>query len=71
MSFHLISACGYGFVAMINLYRAYTGTIPGSFVTLNSSGGTMSATQRWKNAAFGICFLALGIGYLSLAMQHT
>lgn len=71
-SFYLIFGCGYSLIAMVKLYRAYTGTLPGFLVTLSSSGGTLSKTQRWMNALLGICFLMLGISYALLAaMRHA
>jgi len=72
-SFYLIFACGYTLIAVIKLHRAYAGTMPGSLVTLSNSGtATLSKKQRWVNAVFGICFLALAVSYLFIAsVRHT
>lgn len=72
-SFYLIFACVYAFIAAVKLYRACAGTMPAGLVTLSNSGAaTLSRKQRWVNAVFGICFLALAIGYLFIAsVRHT
>jgi hypothetical protein len=71
--FYLTFACVYALIAAIKLYRAYAGTMPGSLVTLSNSGAaTLSKKQRWANALFGICFLALAVSYLFLgSVRHT
>ena len=72
-SFYLIFACVYTLIAVVKLYRANTGTMPGFLITLSNSGtATLSRKQRWANTVFGICFLALGIAYLFMAsIRHT
>ena len=72
-TFYLIFTCVYALIAAVKLYRAYAGVMPGSLVTLSGPGAaTLSKKQRWVNAALGICFLALAIGYLFIAsVRHA
>jgi len=72
-TFYLTFVCVYALIAAVKLYRAYAGTMPARLVTLSNSGtATLSKKQRWVNAVFGICFLALAISYLFIAsVRHT
>jgi hypothetical protein len=70
---YLAFAFVYALIAAVKLYRACAGTMPAGLVTLSNSGtATLSKKQRWGNAAFGICFLALAIIYLFIAsFRHS
>jgi hypothetical protein len=64
----MIFACVYALIAAVKLYRGYAGVMPSSLVTLSTSGAaTLSKTQRWANAVFGICFLALAVRAIYLS----
>ena len=66
--FYLTFACGNGFLAVMRLYRAYAGTMPGGLVTFSNSGAAMlSKKQCMADALYGICYLAFAVAYLFLA----
>jgi hypothetical protein len=64
--FYLLFAGWWILLAGVRFYRAYSGTLPGWLMTLNRSPAIMSTKARWLNAAFGICYLGLGVGYMVL-----
>ena len=71
MNYYIYMAIAWTVLGVIQLYRAYTGTMKGVLLTLNrSQSALMSKGQRWGNAAFGICYLGFAIAYLALYFRH-
>lgn len=72
MNYYIYMAIAWTVFGVIQLYRAYTGNMRGTLLTLNrSQSALLSKGQRWGNAAFGICYLGFAIAYLVLYFQHT